>query len=194
MERAIVLVGLSHHTAPVEVRERVAFGNGLLEPSLRRLVALEGVSEGAILSTCNRVEVIASGPAPEVMAATLPGFLAREHGLPEATLVRHLYTHAGREACGISSASRRAGLDGRGGTADTRPAEGAICGRGGRWCLGQVLPAASTNRSRSRSGSGARPPSPRRRSPSPRLAVELARSIFDPLAENTALPWCRHDG
>jgi glutamyl-tRNA reductase len=96
--RGIVLVGLSHQTAPVEVRERVAFGNGLLEPALRRLVELEGVAEGAILSTCNRVEVIACGSDPERVRAALPGFLAREHGLPETALAGHLYTHAGRDA------------------------------------------------------------------------------------------------
>jgi glutamyl-tRNA reductase len=63
MERGIVLVGLNHRTAPVEVRERVAFANGCLEPSLRRLMSVAGVAEGAILSTCNRVEVLACGPA-----------------------------------------------------------------------------------------------------------------------------------
>ncbi|TMA67816.1 MAG: glutamyl-tRNA reductase, partial [Deltaproteobacteria bacterium] len=52
--RTIVLVGLNHRTAPVEVRERVAFANGRLEPALRDLVALPGVLEGAIVSTCNR--------------------------------------------------------------------------------------------------------------------------------------------
>ena len=94
----IVLVGLNHQTAPVEVRERIAFTNGRLEPALRRLVELEGVAEGAILSTCNRVEVIACGSHPDAVGAALPGFLAREHGLGEDALTGHLYTHVGREA------------------------------------------------------------------------------------------------
>ncbi len=98
MERGIVLVGLNHRTAPVEVRERVAFANGHLEPSLRRLMAVEGVDEGAILSTCNRVEVVACGNDPAAVGAVLPGFLAREHDVPEPALAAHLYTHAGREA------------------------------------------------------------------------------------------------
>src|SRR5881296_3663844 len=98
MERGIVLVGLNHRTAPVEVRERVAFANGRLEPSLRRLVAVAGVAEGAILSTCNRVEVVACGPDPAALGAALPGFLAGEHGLPEPALAGHLYTHTDREA------------------------------------------------------------------------------------------------
>src|SRR5438876_8273050 len=98
MERGIVLVGLNHRTAPVEVRERVAFANGRLEPSLRRLIAVAGVAEGAILSTCNRVEVVACGPDPAALGAALPGFLAGEHGLGEPALAGHLYTHADREA------------------------------------------------------------------------------------------------
>src|SRR3989442_1419446 len=98
MERGIVLVGLNHRSAPVEVRERVAFANGRLEPSLHRLMAVEGVAEGAILSTCNRVEVVACGPDPAAVGAALPGFLAREHGVPEPALAGHLYTHTDREA------------------------------------------------------------------------------------------------
>ena len=96
--RGLVLVGLNHRTAPVEVRERVAFANGQLEPALLRLVELEGVSEGAIVSTCNRVEVIACGSSPEKVGAALPAFLAREHDLPESTLSGHLYVYVGREA------------------------------------------------------------------------------------------------
>src|SRR6266571_5116542 len=98
MERGIVLVGLNHRSAPVEVRERVAFANGRLEPSLRRLMGVEGVAEGAILSTCNRVEVVACGPDPAAVGAALPGFLASEHGVPEPALAGHLYTHTDREA------------------------------------------------------------------------------------------------
>src|SRR2546427_747068 len=98
MERGIVLVGLNHRSAPVEVRERVAFANGRLEPPLRRLVAVAGVAEGAILSTCNGVEVLACGPDPTALGAALPGFLASEHGVPEPALAGHLYTHTDREA------------------------------------------------------------------------------------------------
>jgi glutamyl-tRNA reductase len=98
VQRGIILVGLNHRTAPVEVRERVAFGNGQLGPSLRRLIELEGVTEGAILSTCNRVEVIACGTDAPGVGRVLPAFLAREHGLSEVALAAHLYTHSDREA------------------------------------------------------------------------------------------------
>jgi glutamyl-tRNA reductase len=96
--RSIVVVGLNHRSAPVEVRERLAFGNGQLESALRRLIEVEGVAEGAILSTCNRVEVVACGTDAETIGAELPRFLAREHAVPEPLLAAHLYRHAGREA------------------------------------------------------------------------------------------------
>jgi glutamyl-tRNA reductase len=97
VSRGIVLVGLSHHTAPVEVRERIAFANGRLEPALRGLVARPGVQEGVILSTCNRVEVMACGEGDRV-AAELPAFLAETHGLDDDDLRGRLYTHRDREA------------------------------------------------------------------------------------------------
>ena len=98
MERGIILIGLNHRTAPVEVRERVAFEDGRLESALQRLVELEGVVEGAILSTCNRVEVIACGSDAQAAVPVLARFLAREHGLAEEALAGHLYRYADREA------------------------------------------------------------------------------------------------
>lgn len=98
MAHELVLVGLSHHTAPVEVRERIAFGNGRLAPALRGLVALPGVDEAVIVSTCNRVEVLACGPSGDAVAAALPSFLATEHGVAAETLADRLYTYRGREA------------------------------------------------------------------------------------------------
>ncbi len=98
MQHRIVLVGLSHHTAPVEVRERVAFSNGHLEPALRGLVALPGIEEGVILSTCNRVEVVACGADADQVAAGIPSFLSQQHGLGDDLLQDSLYVHHDREA------------------------------------------------------------------------------------------------
>ena len=106
-QRTIVLVGLNHRTAPVEVRERLAFGNGRLEPALRELIAVPGILEGAIVSTCNRVEVIACGADAAAVGSALPAFLAREHGVADPALATHLYTHADREAVRSSSAMGR---------------------------------------------------------------------------------------
>jgi glutamyl-tRNA reductase len=98
VERAIVIVGLNHRTAPVEVRERLAFANGHIDAAVRRLIEVEGVAEGAILSTCNRVEVVACGMDAGRITTSLPDFLAREHEVPAPLLAGHLYTHVGREA------------------------------------------------------------------------------------------------
>mgnify|MGYP001270758304 CR=1 FL=1 len=53
----LALVGLSHKTAPVEIREMFAFDTADLGNALRSLVACDGISEAMILSTCNRVEI-----------------------------------------------------------------------------------------------------------------------------------------
>ncbi|MGH9902925.1 MAG: glutamyl-tRNA reductase, partial [Pyrinomonadaceae bacterium] len=55
---SIVLVGLNHKTAPVEVRERLAFTDEACAAGLRALVDGEVIQEGLIVSTCNRVEVL----------------------------------------------------------------------------------------------------------------------------------------
>jgi glutamyl-tRNA reductase len=94
----IVLVGLSHHTAPVEVREQVAFPDGRLESALRGLVAHPAIRETVIVSTCNRVEVVACGPSSDEVAAAIPAFLATHHGVAPDVLAGRLYTYRGREA------------------------------------------------------------------------------------------------
>jgi len=58
-EHKVLVVGLNHRTAPLEVREQLAFDRARLPGSLRALVKLPSIEEGAILSTCNRVEVVA---------------------------------------------------------------------------------------------------------------------------------------
>ena len=84
----LALVGLSHKTAPVEVRERLAFENGDMNDALRSLVSRDGISEAMILSTCNRVEVLveASDEAPA------RDFLSAYHRVPSESIVKHLYT------------------------------------------------------------------------------------------------------
>lgn len=95
----IVLVGLSHKTAPLEMRERLAFGESLLSDALSRLVDQEIVDEGLIVSTCNRVELIASTPAGADRGLDcLTDFLTEFHQLPPNTLNGHLYKHADTNA------------------------------------------------------------------------------------------------
>ena len=81
---SIVLVGLNHKTAPVEVRERLAFTDEACADSLRALVDGEVVREGLIVSTCNRVEVLAAaaGQNGADAAERLSRFLGNVRSLP----------------------------------------------------------------------------------------------------------------
>ncbi len=94
----IIIVGLSHKTAPVEIRERVAFAPTAMEKPLRQLVDLPGIVEGLIVSTCNRVELYAVSRDADSGIAQLRRFLAAYHGLALDELENHLYDHQGEEA------------------------------------------------------------------------------------------------
>jgi glutamyl-tRNA reductase len=56
----IVVVGLSHKTASVEIREKVAFAPNRMEKPLREALALPDITEALIVSSCNRVEIYAT--------------------------------------------------------------------------------------------------------------------------------------
>ncbi len=93
---SIILVGLNHKTAPVEVRERLAFSDEACAESLHALVDGVAISEGLIVSTCNRVEVLAAtGRASgEECAARIGEFLSRSRGVAADSFGPHLYVHA----------------------------------------------------------------------------------------------------
>src|ERR1044071_366238 len=93
---AIVLVGLNHKTAPVEVREQLAFTDEACAGSLRELVDGEVVREGLIFSTCNRVEILAAaaGQKGAEAAERLSSFLGTVRSVPPEFFSGHLYTHA----------------------------------------------------------------------------------------------------
>ncbi len=84
----LALVGLSHKTAPVEIRERLAFSATDIQDALRSLVQYDGISEAMILSTCNRVEVVAEAPDDELVRE----FLCSYHRIPCDSIASHLYT------------------------------------------------------------------------------------------------------
>lgn len=94
----IVVVGLSHKTAAVEVREKVAFAPTRMEQPLRMLVDLPDITEGVIVSTCNRVEIYATTRDIAGGIARIKRFLADYHTLDLSTLENHLYAHHGEEA------------------------------------------------------------------------------------------------
>src|SRR5579859_3045694 len=94
----LVVLGLNHETAPVELRERLAFPAETLPEALGRLTALPGVPEGMILSTCNRVEVYAAVGTAEAGLAAMTEWLTATHGVERSDLEGKLYSHAGTKA------------------------------------------------------------------------------------------------
>jgi glutamyl-tRNA reductase len=97
---SIVLVGINHKSAPVEVRERLAFTEEACATGLHALVDGEIVREGLIVSTCNRVEVLAE-TASERLSDTIERvnqFLSRTDSLPRSLFETHLYRHTDDEA------------------------------------------------------------------------------------------------
>jgi glutamyl-tRNA reductase len=89
------LIGVNHHSAPVEVRERLAIPESRLPEALKRLVAHPGIEEALILCTCNRVELLAQ---TKNGSADLRGFLREYFQLDPVTLNPHLYEFYEREA------------------------------------------------------------------------------------------------
>jgi glutamyl-tRNA reductase len=87
----LALAGINHRTAPVEVREQVAFRDDDLPAALQLLQRQPGLSEGLILSTCNRVEVAALVEDNTDPEHTLCNFLANSHHLSTDLLQPHLY-------------------------------------------------------------------------------------------------------
>ena len=82
----LALVGLSHKTAPVELRERLAFGEDALRSALTSLVGRQDVSEALILSTCNRVEVVAESADDRLIREFLCDFHKISHDVVSCLL------------------------------------------------------------------------------------------------------------
>jgi glutamyl-tRNA reductase len=99
VQNEIVIVGMNHRSAPVEVRESVAFENGRVSDALRRLIAYQTIREAALLSTCNRVEVVAAASDAEAACRDVKQFLDGERARCDGSeLEDHLYTFRGRDA------------------------------------------------------------------------------------------------
>jgi glutamyl-tRNA reductase len=91
----IVLIGVNHKTAPIELRERIAILRDELPEATRALAAQPGVSECMIVSTCNRVEMLAAVESPET---DIKNFLYSQFGLEKSELGPHIYEHRDQEA------------------------------------------------------------------------------------------------
>jgi len=90
----VIVVGLSHKTAPIEVREKLAVPASRLGEALHRLCVYPGIKEGFLLSTCNRVEVYAVVDNMDAGYVGVQNFLADTHlALSADELTPHLYRH-----------------------------------------------------------------------------------------------------
>jgi glutamyl-tRNA reductase len=93
----LTLVGLSHKTAPIEIREKLTFPPAGIGEALAALVASPAVSEALILSTCNRTEVYALG-AEDAVADAVVDFLCDQHGIERHELLGYLYESRDQDA------------------------------------------------------------------------------------------------
>jgi glutamyl-tRNA reductase len=94
----LLVTGVSHKTAPVEVRECVAFPEAALPAALQFLKSRAGVSEACILSTCNRVEITVTTDDPVDPQALVDEFLRESRLVAPASIEPYLYRHEGQNA------------------------------------------------------------------------------------------------
>ncbi|MDB9495344.1 glutamyl-tRNA reductase [Spirulina major CS-329] len=107
----IAVVGLSHKTAPVEVREKLSIPESEIEAAIAHLKTYPHIEEVAILSTCNRLEIYFVATESEPGVVEITQFLSEKSGLPLLQLRRHLFTllhqdalrHLMRVAAGLDS-------------------------------------------------------------------------------------------
>jgi glutamyl-tRNA reductase len=184
----LLTTGVSHKTAPVEVRECLAFREDALPAALADLRARPGVSEAVILSTCNRVEITLTTDDASDPREIVEGFLSDHKSVSLASIGPHLFRHEGRDA--IHHIFRvAASLDsmvvgepqilGQLKTAYATAKEaGSVCG----WLEGLMTRAFSVaKRVRSETGIGQMAVSVSY------AAVELARKIFGSLDNRTVM-------
>ena len=99
MQKQIVIVGLNHRSAPIEVRESVAFESSYLQDALPRLRGYASIHEGVILSTCNRVEVVAAAADSRAAFDDIKSFLAEQKAHRSlGPLDEHVYAYDGADA------------------------------------------------------------------------------------------------
>jgi glutamyl-tRNA reductase len=107
----IVVVGLSHKTAPVEIREKLSIPDAQIEASIALLCSYPHVQEAAILSTCNRLEIYTAVYSTEQAAREVAQFLSDHSQIPCDELQQHLFVlqqqdavnHLMRVASGLDS-------------------------------------------------------------------------------------------
>lgn len=182
----IVLVGMSHRTAPLELRERLAVDDP--GPLLQKLVACDEIDEAVLFSTCNRVEIVAVTRSLAAARLRLHAFLSRDLGGELGDLSEYLYDHvdgdAVRHVLRVASSLDSMVVGEPQILGQTKEAwqRAVDCGAAGP-LLGRLFQHAFATAKRVRTDTklGERPVSVAR------VAVELARQIFEDLSGKQAL-------
>jgi glutamyl-tRNA reductase len=107
----LLLVGISHRTAPVDLRERVDFTSRGIPAALESLAGRESARESIVISTCNRAEIYVACDDPAATGRDLTAFIAHFHSVSHAELAPHIYEvldleaarHLFRVAAGLDS-------------------------------------------------------------------------------------------
>ncbi len=107
----ILLLGVSHHTAPIDLRERLAFASERVPSALGMMAQQSGIGETVLLSTCNRTEMYVTCEDTQTSRDRLARFLTEYHSLDANGVEPHLYTqtetdavrHLFRVAAGLDS-------------------------------------------------------------------------------------------
>ncbi len=186
----IVLLGMNHRTAPVDVRELFAVSE--TQPLLRKLIDRPEIAEAALISTCNRVELVVTTDNPDAARHVLYEFFSRElaggHGPSTAALEEMTYLHRERDAVehvfrvASSIDSMVVGepqILGQVKDAYREAAEAGVCGA----VLSRLFQRAfaTAKRVKNETGIAQRPVSVAR------VAVDLAKQIFETLDDKSAL-------
>ena len=106
----LILVGVNHRTAPLDVRERLSVADSDLGPMLQSLCERPGIDGASLVSTCNRVEAIVSSPSEDVIEPIVE-WMAERAAAARAEIEKHLYVlrhgdvvkHLFRVAAGLDS-------------------------------------------------------------------------------------------
>ncbi|WP_047758121.1 glutamyl-tRNA reductase [Geobacillus sp. ZGt-1] len=96
----VIVVGVNYKTAPVEIREKLAFGEAELGEAMRQLAKQKSVLENVIVSTCNRTEIYAVVDQPHTGRYYIKAFLAEWFGLEAEAIAPYLLVFEGEAAVG----------------------------------------------------------------------------------------------
>jgi glutamyl-tRNA reductase len=94
----LLLAGMNHRTAPLEVRERLYIQESRVMQALKDLMGRDGIQEGMIVSTCNRVEIVTNAEAEEDATPAIRQFVADYHHCDFADYESYFYWHRQRDA------------------------------------------------------------------------------------------------